>query len=69
MNHDSEPADVSSTESAVTDWLDGAAGHADPIAGDGVIDKSRAADLLWINALAELAHQAQDLLTEVKRTA
>ncbi len=55
MNHDSEPADVSSTESAVTDWLDGATGHADPIAADGVIDKSRAADLLWINALAELA--------------
>lgn len=54
MNQDLEPGDVSFTESAVTDWLDGMAGHANPIAADGVIDKSRAADLLWINALAEL---------------
>lgn len=55
MNQDSEPADVSFTESVVSDWLDGAFGGADSIVADGTLDKSRAADLLWINALAELA--------------
>lgn len=55
MNEDSEPADISFTESVVSDWLDGTVGCAESIPVDGTLDKSRAADLLWINALAELA--------------
>jgi len=55
MNPDSGELDI--TDSSVADLLEGAFAAGGSFGADGSMNQSRAADLLWINSLTELALQ------------